>query len=195
MLDITILVDGYAREQDGVWTASSNTVLVKGKSGYVLVDPGSNPTTLRAGLKREGLEPKDIHRIFLTHYHLDHILNLRLFQDADIYDGTSLWHDDTISPRKAHDLGPDIVVLPTPGHAPEHASLLVRTENGIVGIAGDVFWWQDGQAPTLDRHGLLGVKDEFANDSMTLQHSRETLLDSADFIIPGHGKMFPSVRR
>ena len=37
---------------------------------------------------------------------------------------------------------------------------------------------------------LLNLEDPFANDKEVLLNSRKLVLEKADFIIPGHGKIF-----
>jgi len=82
--------------------------------------------------------------------------------------------------------------MATPGHATEQYSLLVDTENlGLVCIAQDVFWWEDGTQKSDTVDDLLAGKDPFANDEVALLESRKLVLNSgAQWIIPGHGKMF-----
>lgn len=80
----------------------------------------------------------------------------------------------------------DIRVVKTPGHSPEHASLLVPTAEGKVLVGADIFWWAEGVKPTLD----LDFPDEFASDMDKLKESRKKALEIADWVIPGHGKIF-----
>jgi glyoxylase-like metal-dependent hydrolase (beta-lactamase superfamily II) len=190
MTEVKILLAGYAREENGVWFASPTTVLIYNSGLYTLVDPGVNKTQLIQALAQEGLNPEAIDIIFLTHYHLDHILNIRLFPDQDIYDGSAIHREDKIIAYSGNIPNTTIQVLPTPGHAPEHCSLLIDTLQGKVGIAGDVFWWMDHEEQQIDRESLLHHTDPMAKDSEELRKSRETLLALADFIIPGHGKPF-----
>lgn len=191
MTELTVLIEGYAHEQNGVWHASSSTVLIK-NSGPLIVDPGSNKERLLKALAENKLTPKDIHRVFVTHYHLDHSLNLGLFPNAEIYDATMRFKGDMIVSYNGGKLSDtNIQVIDTPGHSPEHASLLVETDQGKIAIAGDVFWWQDDEAQKTDRGSLLEHHDQFAKHAGLLRQSRQKLLELANYIIPGHGQMFP----
>ena len=185
-----ILIEGYARKENTVWFASPTTVLVKDSGLNILVDPGANKRLLVEALKEEGLVPGDIDIVFLTHYHLDHILNIRLFPHNDIYDGTSINRDDKITEYSGNIPRTSIRVIPTPGHAHEHCSLLVETEQGNVVIAGDVFWWQDQEEQRTDKESLMKHEDPFVEHTEELVESRKKLLEIADYIVPGHGKMF-----
>ncbi|MFQ5493060.1 MAG: MBL fold metallo-hydrolase [Candidatus Dojkabacteria bacterium] len=45
-------------------------------------------------LKAKGLGVDGIDSVFLSHYHPDHILNIRLFPEHTIYDGDTIYKDD-----------------------------------------------------------------------------------------------------
>ncbi len=192
---VKILVKGYALEKSGVERATPNTVLIIDNNLRVLVDPGSNPTALKNALAKEGLEAKNINIIFLTHYHLDHVLNIRLFPDKDIYDGDTINRGDKIISFDGKNIPKtNIKIIKTPGHAFEHCSLLAKTNEGKVAIAGDVWWWGSGEKQKTDKKSLLNRKDPFVKNIKALKESRQKILALADFIIPGHGKMFKMER-
>jgi len=80
--------------------------------------------------------------------------------------------------------GKNIEVIHTPGHTPEHSSLLIYINKLTYAVAGDLIWWASER-----KEKLLHLPDPFAYDMDELVKSRENLLDKADFIIPGHGNM------
>ncbi|MCX6741130.1 MAG: hypothetical protein NTY61_01905, partial [Candidatus Parcubacteria bacterium] len=84
----------------------------------------------------------------------------------------------------------NIQVMATPGHAHEHAALLVETKMGKVAIAGDLFWWNDQEKQKIDIKSLMNKKDPYVKSWPELKASRHKILQIADYIIPGHGKMF-----
>lgn len=190
MAEVKILIEGYAREEDGVWFASPATVLIKNNGLNILVDPGANEGLLLKSLEKEGIKPEDIDIIFLTHYHPDHILNIRLFPGKDIYDNNTIYSGDKSVDYSGNIPNTSIQVIDTPGHASEHCSLLVRTEKGRIIIAGDVFWWLDSEEQKTDRESLISHEDPYVKNKRELIESRKKILDMADYIIPGHGKMF-----
>ncbi|MFA6551335.1 MAG: MBL fold metallo-hydrolase [Patescibacteria group bacterium] len=191
MSEIKILIAGYARPIKGGYLASPSTVLIKDSGKLILVDPGANAGLLLRALKKEKIKPADIGIIFLTHYHPDHILNIRLFPKADIYDSDTIYRgDQEIFYNGKNIPGTAIKIIATPGHAHEHASLIAKTKEGVYAIAGDVFWWDDREKPKMDKQSLLNLKDEFAKDKKALRQSRLKLLKIADYIIPGHGVKF-----
>ncbi|MEK9153169.1 MAG: MBL fold metallo-hydrolase [Patescibacteria group bacterium] len=191
MAEIKVLVEGYASKKKKGSPASSAAVLIFDGNIKVLVDPGSNAKALLEALRKEKIKPADIDIVFLTHYHLDHLLNIRLFPTNDIYDGDTISHVDKIISFSGGKLPKtNIKIIKTPGHAYEHCSLLAQTAKGKVAIAGDVFWWWNEQKKNYDRKKLLKQKDPFVKNKLALRQSRRKLLDLADYIIPGHGKMF-----
>lgn len=194
---ITILVEGYAHPgEDDIYVASPTSTLIYHQDKKILVDPGTNATSLLEALGKESLKPEDIDILFLSHYHPDHFLNIRLFPNHDLYDGSMLWRKDEEIAYTKKLPGTEIQVIPTPGHAPEQCSLIVETkEYGIVCVAQDVFWWEDGKQKSDTVKDLMDLKDPFAADEKALKESREKVLEIADWIIPGHGKMFKNPLR
>ena len=191
MNEVKILVQGYAKSTgNGTFTASPTTVLIKDSGKLILVDPGANKEKLIQALKGEGLEPASIDIIFLTHYHIDHLLNIRLFPNNDIFDISTIYRGDEEIEFSKKIPGTNIRVIPTPGHAYEHASLIISTAGGKICVAGDLWWWDDLDEQKTDEKSLLSLKDPFVKDKKALLRSREKILKLADFVIPGHGRMF-----
>ena len=56
----------------------------------------------------------------------------------------------------------------------------------MVVVAGDVFWWVDGEEQIID---IERPDQHFASDPAKLIESRKKVLEIADYIIPGHGTM------
>jgi len=194
---IKILVEGYAHSgKGGIYIASCTTILIEHKGKKILVDPGANPDKLSRALAKEKLAPGDINIVFLSHYHPDHFLNIRLFPKHSIYDGTMIWKSDEELQFSGKLPGTDLEIIPTPGHAPEQASIVVHTKQyGVVCVAQDVFWWEDGKQQSQTKEQLMALVDPFAIDGDALRLSREKVLSLADWIIPGHGEMFQNPLR
>jgi glyoxylase-like metal-dependent hydrolase (beta-lactamase superfamily II) len=185
-----ILIQGYVRKKNNELYTAPATVLISGKRKKILVDPGSNIELLIKALKKEKIKKGDIDLIYLTHGHLDHLINIRYFPETDIASGFSIYRKDRIMPFKEKIPGTDITVHLTPGHCMEHYSLSFPTDNGTVVVAGDLFWWNDDEQQLTDHANLLYHKDIYVEDIKSLFESRKNILAIADHIIPGHGKMF-----
>lgn len=196
MYRFKVLLEGYAKETDGGWLASSTVSLIKGESFNLLVDPGANKALLIEALSREGLELDDINIVFMTHYHPDHILNVSVFDKAKVMDGETIYENDKEISFEGDLPGTSIQVLKTPGHAYEHSTLLVETNQGKVAVCSDLFWWFDSEKQETDNYEkLINREDPFVKDFESLKRSRKLVLKKADWIIPGHGKMFKNPLR
>ena len=84
MAEIKILIEGYVKKLADGWLVAPSTVLIRDSGLNILVDPGSNKYLLKKRLGEENLKLSDINIIFLTHHHLDHSLNVRIFPDCPI---------------------------------------------------------------------------------------------------------------
>lgn len=188
---IKVLIEGYAKEnKNGTWNASPSSVLLESNGKKILSDPGANSQLLLRKLKEENLAVDDIDIVFISHYHPDHILNIKLFPNHAIYDGDTIYKKDLESFFKDYLPNTDIKVIATPGHAYEHASLIIEVEKEVYVVAQDLFWWMDGKQTNDNIDDLINLKDPFVKDKEALRVSRKKILDIADWIIPGHGKMF-----
>jgi glyoxylase-like metal-dependent hydrolase (beta-lactamase superfamily II) len=181
-----VLVEGYAYPGDnGEYYASPTTTLITSNGKRVLVDPGTSSK----------LEKTEVDLIFLSHYHPDHFLNIRLFPEVPVYDAGIIWEGDKEVFFEGKIPGTNIEIIKTPGHSVEHASLLIDTSQGKVCVAQDVFWWEDGQQKSEKLEDLMNLVDPFATDIVALNQSRKKILELADWIIPGHGKIFKNPTR
>jgi len=196
MAEVKVLVEGnHERLDDGKIKIGSTVTLIKSDKN-ILVDTGSflDREKLIEELKKENLSAEDIDIVILTHLHLDHTVNIYLFSNAKIF--YKLRGKDFAGlvgfPKEGKiqrfelvdevEIAKDVLILLTPGHTEDSISVIVNTSNGKFVIAGDAF----------DSKKLLDVNvqpplywnlDEF-------NKSREKILNIADYIVPGHGKMF-----
>ncbi len=189
MNQIKILIEGYAKELENGWVASSSVTLVKAGDKNIIVDPGCNRQRLLQELENNNLKTADIDFVLLTHSHADHGLLAGIFEQAKVLTTEEIYNNDH---QKSHDNripDTDLEIVQTPGHCPEQCSLVVPTAEGIYVVAGDVFWWMDDEEQKLELE-----KEDDAHpaevDMEKLIESRKHILTIADFIIPGHGKMF-----
>lgn len=197
MAQIKILVEGtHAKIEEGL-TIGCSSILIKSDKNIV-VDPGAlfHEKELIASLKEEGLNPEEIKLVFLTHTHIDHTANLHLFKNAEVllkfkggnYPGQLqtigkglLKRTELFDGTKIAD---DVEILEVPGHSNDLLALVVNTKEGKIVIASDAFTdetWAD-----LDKQPdpiVVADVDQF-------NKSRKKILEIANYIIPGHGKMF-----
>ncbi|MCK5476386.1 MAG: MBL fold metallo-hydrolase [Candidatus Aenigmarchaeota archaeon] len=188
MAEIKILIEGYARQIEDGWQASSTVVLIESKEKKIIADPGFDRKKLLGVLKKENLRTSDIDFVFLSHGHIDHALLAGIFENAKVVDALYVYQKDNILEHNGEIPETDVKVIQTPGHKEEHCSLLVKTEKGTYAVAGDVFWWMENEKQEVDINKPDG--DTEHTDIEKLIASRKKLLELADYIIPGHGKMF-----
>ena len=145
-----------------------------------LVDCGStfniNIKYLKKILKSIGIHT--IEKVIITHSHIDHYRNIGMFPTAKTLEYWGIWYEDKVVDWKEQ-FTDDIRIIKTPGHNYDGITLLVKTEKGIIAICGDVFWKEN-----------FPDDDPYASDKEKLKESRKKILKLADYIIPGHGKMF-----
>jgi glyoxylase-like metal-dependent hydrolase (beta-lactamase superfamily II) len=196
MAKVKILIEGYAKKTKDGWLASSSTTLIEDSGKKIIVDPGINRKLLLEKLREEGLTPDDIDVVFITHYHPDHAFLASMFEKTVVIDGDTIYKKDNETGYEGKVPGTNLEVILTPGHTHEHAALLATTDKGTLVIAGDVFWWTDEEEQqTADVEVLINKEDPFTKDWEALKASRQKILEIADWIIPGHGKMFRNPKR
>ena len=184
----------------------STVTLIQAGEHNLLADTGSygDRALLLAALHGAGLVPEDIHALFLTHFHYDHILNFDLFANAVIHlsaaeadyvskGGYQLANDPFVPaallPLLAERIRPfsgevelldGVKTVPLPGHTPGMTGLLLEQEGVLV--AGDAIKngheFAGGTPPPV-----FGDRDE------ALQSYRRSV-ETARVIIPGHDAPF-----
>lgn len=187
MAKVKTLVEGYARQIEDGWKASSTVSLVQSEGKNMIVDPGCNKEKLLEGLENEGLSTEDIDFVLLTHNHTDHSMLVGIFTEAKVIDTEEIYTGDrqVVHGNKIPEM--ELEIIQTPGHTTEHCSLVVPTEEGTCVVCGDVFWWMDGEEQRID---IEREDPAHSGDMEELIASRKKVLDIADYIVPGHGKTF-----
>jgi|SRR5680860_262262 len=188
MTEIKVLIEGYAKEIKGGWKASSSVVLVRNRKKNMLIDTGCNRKKLIDALKKEKIQIEDIDFVILTHNHLDHTLLAGIFENAKVLTTEEMYKNDKQVEHSNNVPGTDLKIIQTPGHCNEHCSVVIPVGKETYVVAGDVFWWIDGEKQFVD---VNQIDDAHANEvnMKKLIQSRKKLLKIADYIIPGHGKI------
>ena len=180
---VKIIKPGYFRwvRKLTICRASCTVSLVLDGKIKMLVDTGndSDKAKIISGLKKNKLTPGMITHVVNTHSHADHIGCNYLFNRAEIISGEEIHKKDRFRLYEGDlDLSSYIKIIATPGHTEADCTVLVKIEKGIVAIVGDLFWRSQNDKPA------------FFSDSIQLNKSRKQVLALADFIVPGHDKMF-----
>ncbi len=187
------------------WLTTS-TLVVDDDGACLLVDPTLTPAdlvSLQAGVHARGWH---VAAAFSTHPHWDHVLWSDALPDVprwatpaaaaatstaeltaqaaadlpghrwDVVGGTTPLPPDTTDLTWT---GPHTVVVPTPGHAPGHASLYLP-DDGVL-VAGDML--SDIEVPLLDDDD--GAADDYRR---ALQRLAD-LTPGCAVVVPGHGRV------
>ncbi|MCK5474852.1 MAG: MBL fold metallo-hydrolase [Candidatus Aenigmarchaeota archaeon] len=150
MTKIDILVEGYAKEIENGWNASSNVTLVTSNSKNIIVDPGCNRKLLLDALEKHKLKTGDIDFVLNTHNHTDHTLLTSIFENAKVITTDEIYAGDHQVEHNNKIPETNLEIIQVPGHTPKHCALVVKTEKGTYVIAGDVFWWIDNEEQKID---------------------------------------------
>ena len=193
-MKFTVLKDGYCKTDEGEGVQSTRAcgtiTLVKGPKN-IIVDTG-NPwdrDIIIEGLKKHGIKCDDINYVVCTHGHSDHVGNLNLFTKAIHIVSYDICYGDqyilhSFEQGIPYEIDDDVEVLPTPGHTGADVTVVVRnTKVGTVAITGDLFECEDD----LEDSSIWQKSSE--NEELQ-EKSRINMLQLADVIIPGHGKLF-----
>ncbi|HEC64841.1 MAG TPA: MBL fold metallo-hydrolase [bacterium] len=187
MATVKILIEGYAHwiEDNKKQKASGTITLIKG-SVNCIVDTGNvgDATKIEKTLKKESIDTKDINVVINTHGDIDHVGNNSLFTKASFIGGHDIVSDGDVFTffEGEYEISKDVKVISTPGHSIEDISVLVDTDEGLVAITGDLFESENDIKDQSWRH--------FSNYPKEQIKSRKQILEIADWVVPGHGKMF-----
>jgi glyoxylase-like metal-dependent hydrolase (beta-lactamase superfamily II) len=199
------------KNQMGIGGGSTVTV-IKEKDELLLIDTGydqesdlsqqngdKNWNLLRSLLQLNDIDPANITKVFITHFHRDHYGGIERFENARWYcHRFALDHFD--SPLKGkfiplddgYHIIPNTIVITTPGHTQVHSSIVWTNENKTVraAICGDAII----NLSWLQSKYIWKFNSDFFDVKIAKQ-SIMSLLNESDIIIPGHGQPFFMTKR
>lgn len=187
---VIVLKPGYARWEGYASQRACGTITLIRSQKNCIVDLGNatDKDFILKKLKANGLTPKNIDTVILTHSDVDHIGNMNLFPDATFLGGNDVYQGDHFKEffKEKYIVDENISVIHTPGHDNRCISALVATDKGLVAITGDLFEY-DKDWMTVDTSESW---EPWSQDKAMQKKSREKIWKLADFIVPGHGDMF-----
>lgn len=195
MAKVNVLIVGRHRVEDDKLIIGATCTLIESDK-KIIVDPGYfiDEEQVVENLAKFGLKTEDIDIVFLTHMHLDHVANIALFKNAKIfcklkgqgypgqYHVPKAGYLIRTDIKDGLKLAKDVDFLLTPGHTDDHVSLLVKSDQGMIVIAGDAI----AKEILVD----LAKKPPLYSNLENYDNSRRKILAVADYIIPGHGDIF-----
>jgi len=162
-------------------------VLIKGEKN-IIVDTGNIgfKDEILKELLKHGLKADEIDYVINTHTHFDHCSNNYLFTKAKRICGINVWGEkDAINykdPEKIAVSG--VKIITTPGHRPEHTSVVAEVDGKTYVVAGDA----------IEEKNILEKKYESRVTRKEIYDSIKKILKIADVIIPGHGPIIEGKR-
>ena len=191
MVALDVLAVGYLiRDDDGkILEAHSTSTLIRTGESNIVVDTSSKylRPALKSSFRDLGIFPKDIDTVILTHHHSDHMENLDMFPNAEVYihdGGPDIKFDANIVTEKDLDIGNGIHLVHTPGHTMDSMSVFVQADRTYA-VVGDAVPLEDNYVKMVPPK--LNVDPELAMQSIN------SIVNFADVIVPGHG--FPFMTR
>lgn len=181
MPQVDVLVEGYARRDDGVAHVAGTVSLIRAEGLVAIVDPGmvADRDHILRPLRALGVDPAEVSDVILSHHHPDHTVNIALFPVARVHDQWAVYHGDvwTDRPAEGAELAPGVRLWETPGHTPQDITTVVDTDDSVVALTH--LWW----------HATM-VGDPRGTDLEAIHAGRARVLEVADRIVPGHGPAF-----
>jgi glyoxylase-like metal-dependent hydrolase (beta-lactamase superfamily II) len=186
MAKVDTLANGYYKHVSNTRCRAGGTVvLIQDENKNILVDTGNprDKDKIVNSLAQRKLKPADINIVIITHFHPDHVGCNYLFTKARfVVPGVAFWDDIFDRNAKNLRLTKNLRLISTPGHSADGSTLLVRTSAGVIACVGDLFWFDGDEKVKLLEEDCYNKKQFYMN--------RRKILKIADFIIPGHGKIF-----
>ncbi len=165
---------------------TSSVSVIVDEEKNILIDTGARHRfeDVRSGLKKIGIQWEEITDVILTHFHLDHAGNVaRLPDHVNLFAWQHNWkYGDTIRLPTLHAfaLTSHVKIYNTPGHTPEHNSVLYECDEGKVIFAGDA----------INEHYFKTHEVKSLNfDNELYKKSANWIIKNADIIVPGHGQI------
>jgi len=201
-----VILGGVPCRSNRGWFGYCSIVLFPMDGGWVLFDTGhyNDRALLREALAARGIEAEDIRQIILSHLHFDHVLNLPLFQNAEIIlceaeiryaeeVKAGLVQDDAIPDfwpallegRRVHTvkdalaIGKGLEVVRLPGHTPGCLSLFY-SGTPPVAVCGDVV--KNAWEIVVGKPTSQSLDDDLSCKSINVIKQR------GEVIIPGHDR-------
>lgn len=211
MAKVDVIYTGYANLMSDIRMRAKATCSLVRFSGKTLIFDTLGPweeEELKASLQLHKIMPSDIDYLVCSHSHPDHVGNLNLFKKAKLHVvGISVYEGEEYHLDKFNESGSSeyvisddkkinfttyeglqldnhVAVVPTFGHTQECVSLIVKDgEKGTIVLAGDLFECKEDTT-----NEVLWTSN---SHNIDLQRAnRSYIYNKADYIVPGHGKMF-----
>lgn len=207
--DLDILLEGVPVVSSRGYLGYCTVALFRVKGGWALFDTGhyNDRHLLLEALSARGLKPDDIQLVVLSHLHFDHVLNLPLFKNAEVFvSEAEIRHAERVSSgetidhalvdfwrglldgRKltpvgdALDMGDGWRLSAKPGHTPGCLALQYDGPGWKAVVCGDAL--KNAWEAVTGRATMALAGDDQAARSI------KALLEEGRVVFPGHDRPF-----
>lgn len=190
------LVEGsLKRVQHGMNLTASVSMVYDG-GHYIVVDSPSatdvhSKELMLKGIASRNIAPGEIQYVVTTHGHPDHFGQGNFFPNARHFFGSYEYSDTNFISTELHtkdimQLTTNVQLWNTPGHTAQDVTVMVHNVSccGIIAVAGDLFYNEE------DANEAAGIWFQEAWNPIIGKISRNKVICYADYVIPGHGKLF-----
>ena len=200
--EVTVLFEGFSGKLSRGYLGWGTWALIRQGGHNILLDTGfvGLRTDFEGMLSEQGLSPKDIDYVLLTHLHFDHGCNVDLVPDAQFVVSRAEWEyatDPNCADRfieqgsllflkqarlrlveDGEEILPGIIAMLTPGHTPGCCSYVLRQPDGEQWVlAGDAL---------KNKGELLSGSVQMSLDPASSAASIAKIKQAGDRILPGH---------
>uniref|UniRef100_A0AC34FPF8 Metallo-beta-lactamase domain-containing protein n=1 Tax=Panagrolaimus sp. ES5 TaxID=591445 RepID=A0AC34FPF8_9BILA len=193
---VTLLREGFFHQiGNNQYSFVASITLIRDSGKVILVDTGlatdiNGRTDLIQKLSKLNIAPPMVDYVITTHGHPDHAGNTNDFPDSIHFQGNFIhfrtkFNISDLATSNSTNLTPNVKLIKTPGHTAEDISVIVSNTDkyGTIAIAGDIFISdKDIDFPMMWK--------KFSHNLSQQEWSRRELICLANFIVPGHGKVF-----
>ena len=163
--------------------------------------------TLKEQLEAININPNDVKKVIITHFHADHLGGIGLFKNAKFITGPGNYpkHVGAFTCNLPNDFKPEeakyvndkidnfeeseslttdgsIRLVPLVGHTPGHLGMIIKDSNLSYLIAGDATFDQD----QTERLAVCGVSENVKQAKGTQKMIRNQIRDYKTILLPAH---------
>lgn len=202
---VVVLIAGYSPAHGntpaGATRPCGSVTLITSSGRVMLVDTGREDALLLEAVAGAGVRPEQVDTVFLTHTHRDHCSCLTLLPRARVFASPLELADCrqrlADSPRAADGvllarLEPapaallrDVRWVPTPGHTPGSASVLLRRADVTIAVCGDAVGNR-----TMFAERAPSANSQHATAERCSMDRLAAAVGANGVIVPGHGRPF-----
>lgn len=133
--DLFVIQDSFA-----------NIFLIKTNDGYIAIDAGIDPATIKQELEKLKISPDEVKTVLLTHSDIDHVNGTVLFSHADIY----------LSEAEIPMLGKHRVTM-TEADLQQAEQMYATCPTAAGGLFGDAEFWPEEDIHVFEEDGQRKV--------------------------------------